>query len=420
MKEKIKSTLRHPLISGSAVIFLGTNIGNVFNFLFNLFMVRNLTPVDYGVLVGLIAIITLLAQMADSITPFVVNYAAIYFAVGELGKAKTLFFKILKLSIAIGIVVLLVFVVFASPIGSFLKIQNPTNIMIAGLCIFFGFLSTLNRAFLQAKLAFIYLAIIVFVASFIKFLSGVFFIGQGLGVQGALFAFILAFFIPYLISFIPLKQLLHRSQLKEKIELRKMMKFGIGSVISVFAVTAFVTTDILLVKHFFSPSLAGLYAGMTIVGKIVYFFSAPIGSVMFPLIVQKYAKKQNYHTDFRLALVLIGLPSILLTSVYFLLPDLVIQFVMKRDEYLTAAPYIGFVGIFFTFYSLITVMVNFFLSIQKTYIFLPVLVFALLQGVGIWFLHDSLMQVLTVSMLASGLLLLTLLLYYFKLSFSKR
>ncbi|MBI2442973.1 MAG: hypothetical protein HYV40_03660, partial [Candidatus Levybacteria bacterium] len=85
MKEKIRSTLRHPLISGSAIIFLGTNVGNVFNFLFNLFMVRNLTPVDYGVLVGLIALITLFAQVADSITPFIVNYAAIYFAVGELG-----------------------------------------------------------------------------------------------------------------------------------------------------------------------------------------------------------------------------------------------------------------------------------------------------------------------------------------------
>lgn len=420
MKEKIKSTLRHPLISGSAVIFLGTNIGNVFNFLFNLFMLHNLPSIDYGTLVGLISIITLFSQVADSITPFVVNFAAIYFAVGELGKAKTLFIKVTKLSIGIGAAIFLLFIFFAPMIGSFLKIQNPMLIILSGVCVFSAYLGIVNRAFLQAKLAFSFLALIVLVGSFLKFIIAVFFVGQGFGVQGALYAFILAFAIPYILTFIPLKNLLNPVQEKEHIELRRMLKFGVGSIISVFAVTAFVTSDILLVKHFFNPSLAGLYAGMTIVGKIVYFFSAPIGSVMFPLIVQKYAKKENYHTDFRLALILVGLPSLLLTSAYFLMPDIVIQFVMKRNEYIAAAPYIGFVGIFFTFYSLITVMVNFFLSIQKTYIFIPVLVCAILQGLGIWFFHNSLYEVLFVSIIASGLLLLTLLLYYLKLSLSRK
>lgn len=419
MKEKIRSTLRHPLISGSAIIFLGTNVGNVFNFLFNLFMVRNLTPVDYGVLVGLIALITLFAQVADSITPFIVNYAAIYFAVGELGKAKTLFFKAMKLSTAIGIGVLLMFIVFAAPIGVFLKIQNPITIMIAGFCILFGFLSTLNRAFLQAKLAFTYLAIIVFVGSLIKFGSGVFFIDLGLGVQGALFAFILAFFVPYLISFIPLRQFLHPSQQKEKVELRKMMRFGVGSVLTIFAITAFITTDILLVKHFFLPEEAGLYAGSTIMGKIVYFFSAPIVSVMFPLIVQKYAKQQNYHNDFRFALLLVFFPSIVLTLLYFFMPEFVIRFVMKRESYLETASYIGYMGIFYTLYAAITLVANFFLSIQRSHIYLPILFFALLQGGGIWFLHSSPVEVLMVSISTSGLLLLTLLLYYIKISFRK-
>lgn len=419
MKERIKSTLRHPLISGSAVIFLGTNVGNIFNFLFNLYMLHNLTSIEYGTLVGLISIITLFSQVADAITPFIVNYAAIYFAVGELGKAKTLFFKATKLSTSVGLVLFLVLVLFTPTIGSFLKIQDPTLIILSAICVFSGYLGIVNRAFLQAKLSFAFLALIVFVGSFMKFTTAVFFVDMGFGVQGAFYAFIIAFIVPYLISFIPLRNLLKPEQLREHIELRKMMKFGFGSVIAVFAVTAFITTDILLVKHFFNPQSAGLYAGMTIVGKIIYFFSAPIGSVMFPLIVQKYAKKQNYHSDFRLALFLVGLPSLLLTSGYFLFPDLVIQFVMKREEYLAAAPYIGYVGIFFTFYSLITVMVNFFLSIQRTYVFIPVLAFSLLQAAGIWFFHASLYQVLFVSIVASGLLLLTLLLYYLRISFTK-
>ncbi len=420
MKKKLKAVLRHPLISGSAIIFLGTNIGNVFNFFFSFFMLHNLTPVDFGILIGLLSIITLFAQVADSMTPFVVNYAAIYFSVGEVGKAKTLFLKVTKMSAFAGLSILVVFLVFSEQIGEFLKISDSAYIISAALCIFFGYLGTVNKAFLQAKLAFTFLAIIVCLGSFLKFSVGAFFVMYGFGVQGALYAFMIAFIIPYVLTFFPLKQLLLPSQRKEHIELRKMMQFGMGSVLVMLGVTLFVTTDILLVKHLFSPRLAGLYAGMTTVGKIIFYFSAPISSVMFPIIVQKFAKKENYHIDFLLSLGLLALPSLILTMIYFLFPELVIHFVMKRDEYLAAGPYLGLVGIFFTFYSLLFVLVNFFLSIQKTYIFAPVLLAALLQGLGIWFFHSSLFAVLWVSIITSGLLLATLLLYYLKINSQKR
>ena len=51
---------------------------------------------------------------------------------------------------------------------------------------------------------------------------------------------------------------------------------------------------LILVKHFFSPHDAGIYAGLSLIGRVIFFFSAPIASVMFPVIVQKYARKENY------------------------------------------------------------------------------------------------------------------------------
>ncbi|MDP3940768.1 MAG: hypothetical protein Q8Q49_00505, partial [bacterium] len=181
--------------------------------------------------------------------------------------------------------------------------------------------------------------------------------------------------------------------------------------------TAFTTTDVLLVKHFFAPSTAGLYAGLTIFGKIIFFFSAPIGSVMFPMIVQKYAKKENYHGDFRLASFLIFLPSFLLTVIFFVDPRLVINIVVRsREEYLAGTAYLGLIGVFFSLYSLNFVITSFYLSIQKTFVYIPILVCALLQGVLIWIFHSSLLQVYYSSIFTSGLLLAALLLYYLKIS----
>ena len=41
--------INHPIILGSSIIFLGSIFGNFFNFLFNLFISRNLSIEDYGV-----------------------------------------------------------------------------------------------------------------------------------------------------------------------------------------------------------------------------------------------------------------------------------------------------------------------------------------------------------------------------------
>jgi hypothetical protein len=42
--------------------------------------------------------------------------------------------------------------------------------------------------------------------------------------------------------------------------------------------------DIVLVKHFFSPTLAGLYAAVAMVGRVIFAFSSAVVNSMFPLV----------------------------------------------------------------------------------------------------------------------------------------
>lgn len=420
MKDKLYKVFRHPLISGSAIIFLGTNIGNLFNLFFNFFMLRNLTATDYGVLVSLISIITLFAYMAESFTPSVVNFASIFFVRKEIGKVKSLFVKIAVVSALLGFSILVSFMLFSQPISHFLNIQDSYLFIVTGFCILFAFLGVVNKSFLQAKLAFFPIAIIIVLGSASKLATGVFFVLSDLRVYGALFAFMISFFLPYLFSFVPLRFLFNGKVKKEAIDVSKLFSFGFPAALSILGLTFFITIDILLVKHFFNPTTAGLYAGISVVAKIIFFFSAPIGTVMFPLIVRKHANKEDYHKDFFLALILILLPSLGLTIIYFLFPELIIRFVMKRSEYQAGVGILGFFGLYLTIYSLLYVITNFYLSIQKTKVYLPIFFFVLLQTVGIWLYHDSLSSVLFVSLSATSLLLLVLLLYYWKVIYKNR
>lgn len=412
MIKKAQMLITHPLISGSTIIVVGTNISNFFNLLFTFFMLRNLTPSDYGILVSLVSIFGLFGLLADSFAPVIVNFSASYFANKQLEMVKGIFFHILKTSSIIGFLILLFFIIFSRYLGDFLKIYDVYLIILVGVCIFIAFVTVVNRALLQAKLSFTFLSVSGIIATLAKLITGVILVFIGFRVFGAVTAFLFSLIFGYLLSFFPLNFLLNKSIKSHPIDVKKLIDFGLPAALSLLGITAFITTDILLVKHFFDPNTAGLYAGLAVVSKIIFYFSSPIGTVMFPLIVHKRAQNLNYNTDFKLALVLVLLPSFAFTVLYFLFPDMIISLVMKHKEYLAGSSLLGPLGIFVMMYSLLSIVTNFYLSIQKTNVYIPITVFASIQAVLIWFYHRTLFQIIIISNITIGLLLVFLLLYY--------
>jgi hypothetical protein len=133
---------------------------------------------------------------------------------------------------------------------------------------------------------------------------------------------------------------------------------------------------------------------------------------MFPIVVQKHAKNEPYRTELLLSILLVLLPSLGLTLLYFLIPEFVLSVSVKQTQYLAMAKYLGFFGIFITIFSLLQVFTNFYLSIKKTNIWVPVALTALSQIGLIWFYHSSLDEIILISIVTSGLLLIFYLLYY--------
>jgi O-antigen/teichoic acid export membrane protein len=413
MKQKLKEIIKHPLISGSAIIFSGSIIGNVFHFFFNLLMSRNLTVPDYGVIVSLMSLSTLPALAFNSLVPITVNFATGYLANNELDKVKGLYIKITKLMVCSGVFLVLLLTVFSGVIAEFIHLNgNEFYVMLVGFIIFFGLMVLVNVSFLQAKLAFHYVSLITFLGGFLKFLSAVGLILFGYGVGGVLYGLIIGGVISYLVGLLPLRFIFYKSLKHVKVSIREVFGYAYPATIALSCMTSFITTDILLVKHFFSPSDAGLYAGLALIGKVVYYFSAPIGMVMFPLAVKKYAKQESHHRLLFASLLLVLIPSLALTAFYFAAPEFTITFFLKNKEYLMVADKVGLFGIYMTLYSILSILVNFYLSIKRTKVYIPVFLAALIQLVLIVIFHESLLQVVIISAAVTFLLVLGLLLYY--------
>lgn len=413
MKIKIREVIKHPLISGSLAIFIGATFANFSNFLFNIFMSRNLSVIDYGILASLNSLILIFALIADSFAPTIVYFVGTYFAKGEYKKIGGIFFQANKIAVLFGGLSFLFFTFFAKYIGSFFKIGDNFLIILVGITIFFGFMGSLNRGILQAKLLFKYISFVHAFSAAIKLTAGILLVFLGFKVTGAMFGFLLSFFMVYVLVFIPL-----RGFLKEKssfsIDIKKLFSYGSPTVLALFGLTFFITTDILLVKHFFTPGEAGIYAGLSLVGRVIYFFSAPVATVMFPLIIQKYTRLENYHNTFKLSLLFVSICSLVLTTLYFIFPQFMIRLFLKNSEYLEASHLLGYFGIFMTLYVMLYIFTNFYLSIKKTKVYLPILGSAILQAVLLWFFHETFFEVITISLISTSLPLVLLGVYYLR------
>ena len=412
MRKIFNKAIKNPLISGGIVVFIGNFSGNILNFLFNFFMTRNLSVSDYGTMVSLASVILLLALAADSLVPSVMRFAGSYFAKKQVAKAREFFWKLNNVSFMFSGVLLAAFIVFNKSIGSFLKINDSFLIFITGLSVFMLFLTALNRGMILAKLSFYYISFLSFFNSALKFVSGIVLVLFGMGARGALLAFFLAYLVNYVLTFFSLRFVFNRKTTEAVVSIKKIASYGLPSAFAMIGITLFITTDIMLVKHFYPAKEAGIYAGMSLLGKIIFFFSAPVAHVLFPLVVQKRARNESYNNLFFIAFVFVLISSLGIIGFYFLFSEFSIRTLLKQEEYLAIKSILWIFGIYMMLHSLLSLVVNYYLSIQKTIVFVPVIVAALFQALGIWFYHGSFPTIIIVSMISITIPLVLTLVHY--------
>jgi O-antigen/teichoic acid export membrane protein len=412
MRNKVKQLIKHPLIYGSAIVVVGGLVANFFNFLFNLFMSRSLSVPDYGILASVMSLIGFPMLVGTAIMPVVVRFAGDYFATDNFPLLRGLYIKIKKILSLIAIIIFVGFLVLIPSIGSFFHIDDKNILYMVNVIIFLALMGVVNMAFLQAKLSFAFQVLVNLIGAVIKLVLGMIFVGLGFSVAGAAMAMIAAAVVSYVVSFAPLKFIFDRKISAPTVKTKELFSYGLPSALTLLGLTSFISADIILVKHFFDPHQAGLYAGLSLIGRVIFFVSAPIGTVMFPLIVQKHSKNENFTNTFKLSLLLVFVPSLLITVFYALLPKFSILFFLKNEEYLANIPLIAPFALFIALFSLLSIIANFYLSIKKTRVFIPIIIGALLQILLIILYHQTFMQIIIISLSITAALVIMLLTYY--------
>jgi O-antigen/teichoic acid export membrane protein len=412
----IKKILENELISGTLYIFLGTMVANVMAFLINLFLARNLSYADYAIFASILSILTLSAIPATSISNVIVKFATDHFINKDFDRLKALYLIFFKFIIFVCFGIVLASLLLTVPLSSYLKISNYLYVVIAGLIISAFYLNALNVAFLQSLLKFGYISILSAAGGIVKLIFGVLLVFLGYKAFGGLWSLFFMTFASFIFGFLPLKSMLSKSIKNTSINIdrKEILNYAIPTFTTVLFLTSFTSIDVILVKHFFDAQTAGFYAGLSLIGKVIFYFTLPIPMVMFPLLIKRQSTGKDFINLFYLSLVLVILPSVAITAFYYIRPAFVINLFLGGREYLSVSNYLGFFGFYLTIFSLVNVCVNFFLSLNESKVSYLVVFAALMQIVLIYLFHSSFYQVIGVSILVSLLLLLSLILLFYK------
>ncbi len=406
MKAKIISIISHPVISGSAILVVGGMSANVINLIYQVLMARILKPALYGELLSLYSILYILSIVPLSTSVSIVKFIS---STHDPKERLKVYLAIKKLVFWIAVILSIVVIALSYPIAQFLHIPDVIGVIFTAGVLFFSLITLVNQAASQGILRFMGVVVPNFVSSATKLILGIILFYLGFSVGGVMFAVVIGVAAAYLISIFYVKDRFKGTTTK-KYDLTKFFKYSAPVLLQALAFTSFFTTDVILVKHFFNSTDAGIYGVLSTLGKIVFFAASPVASAMFPFVSGKKAKGEKYFNVLIGTLLATGIMSVGIVGLYYLFPGLIIK-VLYGADYLAAGNYLVWMGLFIAFYTMSSFLIKFFLLVDKTWTISLPLFFAVLQIIGIWFYHGSLLTVIQIS-LALSLALFILLLGY--------
>ncbi len=269
-------TLQARILSGSFVLLSGSGLATAINLIYNIAVARYLGPKGFGDATAVYTLLTLLSAVTLS---FQLISAKIV-AQQQTPEGKYAGYRGFHRSAwGCGILAALLLLLFQKQISDYLNLADPLLIVLLAIGIAFYVPLGSRRGYLQGTYGFRRLATSLVLEGAVRLGGSLLLILAGLGVRGVIAAnsaaVAVAYFaiVPEVAARIPNPLRLGRA-VRETLQ---AMAFFAGQVL-------INNCDIVLVKHFFLPEAAGIYAAVAMVGRVIFSFSQAVVNSMFPLV----------------------------------------------------------------------------------------------------------------------------------------
>lgn len=404
IKEYLK---KDEIAKNGSIIFVFTLMAGFLNYVYQIYMGRTLGPEEYGTFGVLFSISYLMAIISQTLSTSTTRFVSHY--TSENKKIGFFIIKVTKNLTIIGFIFSIIFILLRNQIADIFQLSNSSPIVILGIIIFFTMISPIYDGTLRGLKKFSLLGFSGVINALFKLIFGILLVILGFGVNGALFGVVIGIGISLIISFIfVLPQIQKNNPHDPPFDIKNYYYYSFPVLFAMMGLTMPGNIDLIIVKHFFTPLDAGIYASITILGKIILFISGAIGTVMFPLVVNRKNSKIILKKSLLYVLLLSG--SLLL--IYLLFPGIVIKIFGER--YSGGENLIKVYGLAMLCFSLINIMVNYYLAIKYYRYILMFVFFTIIEIISLIIFHNSMLEIVDVLFVANILFLAISMVYTFK------
>lgn len=383
-------------------IFVATTLANIGAFLFHSYMLRHLSPADFGILYAMLALLMIVSIPAMTIQTVITKYASHFKAHNQYGKIRFLFFHSLKKLLLYGVTGFLIFLAFSDQIAKFQQIRPQTPVVIVGFILLFSVIAPAAGGIIQGLQRFNYLGWSMISGTLLRLISGIILVMIGFGVNGALSASIIGIFFALFIISLPLRSLF-QERTNERVDFKEIYQYSAPVITALLCFFVLTNVDVILVKHFFPPLEAGNYSAAALVGRMILFLPMAMVIVMFPKASELYAQKKDSSLILKKSLLYVGLLAGGTTLIFFLFPRLPL-WLLSGNRFQASTPLVGKFALAMTFFNLVYILFFYQLSIHRFRFLYIACVFTLLQIIAITLFHNTLSQVVWI-LVANGALL---------------
>jgi O-antigen/teichoic acid export membrane protein len=346
--------------ASSSILLIGILFFNLGNFLFYLIAGKFLNSTDYGNLVLIFSLLSIISTVAGSFTILAVDKFALFDFQKDRQKIFGIVRKFNGLFVIISIFICIIFALFSNFFTSFFHLDNPNFIYISLPYLLIIISLAFNRGVLQGERNFKALSLSYFLEGILKIGLVILAVVFSLSVFSYILGYILSAWIAYILilaNFNYLRGISHIS-FKEFFD-----KNSIILIVSFLFLSFYTNLDIFIFKHYFDPNTAGIYSIISILAKVVLFLSGAIVGVMFPMIVKAYHDKIKHYPILINSLILVTFSSMGVMIIYSLFGGWIMNFFAKNSALLNNS-YLLELSIGFFIFALANVFITYFMAIK--------------------------------------------------------
>lgn len=371
VKAFIKKQYHSPLFRGGLIVFIGSFGVGALNYIFNIVVARILDKEQLGTFASLFSLLTIIVVFGGALSLVVIKFSSVLYAKKDYS-ALASFIRILSYYLGLISLGLIILFGIASPfMYRFLHLESFGPLIILALALGLSLIGSIGGSILQGTQRFTGFSISSLFGSIIKILALIVFtlpFWPMSSVTGAMLAVPISSILMLGLSLYFLRDILKEYNPKAPqlphFKWKDIILYTIPATVTVLGITLLNSVDIILAKHYLIDETSGDYAGLATLGKIIFFATSAIPMAMFPIVSARYAVDEPHHKMLYASLASVGLMSLIAFILYQYFPELIVK-TLLGEKFLTIAPLLGKFALIMGMYSLINVLVNYNLSIQK-------------------------------------------------------